>query len=318
MNNICTELSLEQVCSFLQNHDDYLILTHASPDGDTIGSGYALMHILKGITKNARVILSEPLPQKYSYLSTDMPEFEPKTVIAVDVADLKLLSGECAKPQKIDLCIDHHISNKRYADNLFLQDFGACCECIYLIAKKLDATVTKQIADALYTGITTDTGCFRYSNATAETHRAAAELMELGADAANINRLMFETNSKAKIELEKRALGTIEYHFGGKCAVMTIDNEMITETACEDSDLDGISALPRTIEGVLIGVTMREKEKGVFKISIRTFEPVSACEIAAELGGGGHVRAAGCRFTGTETDAKNAVLKAVEKVVGVQ
>ncbi len=317
MKNGCEIMTLDSVCKFLRENDNYLILTHASPDGDTIGSAVALSLLLKQLGKRSRTVFSEPVGKKYSYLADCTGgDFTPAAIIAVDVADIKLLDGDCKAAGVPDLCIDHHPTNTQFAGRLYLEsDAAACCECVYHIAEHLRADITADIANALYTGITTDTGCFKYSNVTANTHKIAAELIEKGAAAAEINRLMFETNSRAKIEMEKAALETIKYYFGGKCAVMTVTLDMINRTGCEKSELEGITPIPRTIEGVVVGVTLKETEKGVFKVSFRTHEPIDACKIAALLGGGGHMRAAGCRVKGTAEEAEKLCLQAVGKML---
>ena len=313
----CKELTVRETAEFLKNHDNFIILTHASPDGDTIGSGYALMQILEQSGKKAAVILSDYMPPKYDYIKKENTlDFEPQTVVAVDVADTVLLDGDCKKYEKIDLCIDHHPSNTHYAEYLYLEDkASACCEAIYHLAREMSAQITDDIANALYTGIATDSGCFKFSSVSAETHRIAAELIEKGANHAEINRRMFETNSKERLAIEQAALSTLSYHFGGRCAVMCITNDMIKASHCVNEDLDGIASIPRTVEGVLIGVTIIEKKKGIFKASFRTHRPANAGEMAALLGGGGHFCAASCKMRGDIEEIKMRVLQTVESAL---
>ena len=310
----CRELTAAKTAEFLEGRDNFVILTHASPDGDTIGSGYALMRMLHQKGKKAAVLLSDYMPKKYDYMNCDSTlDFEPQTVVAVDVADTVLLDGVCKKYEKIDLCIDHHPSNVRYAERLFLEaDASACCECIYHLAAEMSVDITKDIANDLYTGIVTDSGCFKFGSTSAETHRIAACLIEKGAEYAEINRRMFETNSKARLAIEQAALSTISYHFDGKCAVMCITNDMIKASGCVNEDLDGIASIPRTVEGVSVGVTVIEKKKGIFKASFRTHKPSNAARMAGALGGGGHFCAASCRMRGDIEDVKNRVLEVVK------
>ena len=184
-------------------------------------------------------------------------------------------------------------------------------------AKLLGVEVDANMALALYTGISTDTGCFRFSNTTAKTHRIGADLIELGIDSAEINRVMFETKSRIRVELERMALDAMQFHFDDRCAVIVITREMYEKTGCKDEDLEGITSIPRSIEGVIVGVTLREREQGGFKISVRTYPPVDAAEICKRVGGGGHIRAAGCQL-GAEfstEDAVNEMLKHVKAVM---
>lgn len=299
-------ISKLEAAAFLLENDKYTILTHAHPDGDTLGSAFALCSALRGMGKMANVLCPDPIPKKFNYLTAEgEQDFVPETVISVDVADDKLLGSLMDEyKDKIVLAIDHHSTNVGFAKNLYLEgDSAAAAECVYEVIKQLGAEVTPFIATCLYTGIATDTGCFKFSNTTPRTHIFAAVFMQLGADYDEINRVMFEVKSQSRLEMERRVLNGIEYICDGKCAIITITQAMIKETGCDSSDMDGIAAMSRQIEGVLIGITVREKADGKWKISIRTFEPYDAAAICQNFGGGGHKRAAGCEFD-TESEAK--------------
>lgn len=303
---------------FLKESDNILILSHHFPDGDTLGSAYALAMALLKLGKRTRVECSDPIPSKYRYFTSipDFPEFEPECVVAVDIADPQLFGFKLQHyAERIDLCIDHHASNSHYAKRLLLQETGATAEIIWRVIAAMGVEPDFDIAQAVYTGITTDTGCFRYSNTTAQTHRIAAELMELGVEAARINRIMFEVKTRARFEMERAALDSVEYYFGGRCAVMYITQQMIRDTGAKDSDLEGLPPLTRQIEGVKIGVTIREKADGSYKVSLRTGASYDASVICKALGGGGHARAAGCTLDGTREEARDTVLAAVAKVM---
>ncbi len=292
-------ISAQEAASFLLKNDKYAILTHAHPDGDTLGSAFALCSALRSLGKKANVLCSDPIPHKFGYLTVKgRQEFETETVISVDVADDKLLGSlRDEYKDKIELAIDHHSTNVGFAERLYLEgDSAAAAECVYLVIKEMSAEITPFIANCLYTGIATDTGCFKFSNTTPRTHVFAAELMQLGADYDEINRVMFEVKSQSRLEMERRVLNGIEYICDGKCAIVTVTQAMIKETSCDSSDMDGIAALSRQIEGVLIGITVREKADGKWKVSLRTFEPYDAAAICHQFGGGGHIRAAGCEF----------------------
>lgn len=309
----------KETADFLKAHDNYLILTHASPDGDTLGSGFGLLSALLKAGKKAKVICPDEIPQKFSFLlGKECADFEYETVIAVDVADQRLLGHlESTFDGKIDLCIDHHQSNTGFAKHLYLErDSAAACETVYNVITELGVEIDTHIAGCLYTGIATDTGCFKFSNTTPRTHRYAALLMELGADYSEINRVMFEVKSKEKVAIERLVLEGIEFYFDGKCAVIAITKDMLNKTGCPRSELDSITALSRQIEGVMIGVTLKEQPSGNFKVSLRTFEPYSASDICRNFGGGGHVRAAGCEFSCSLEEAKQQLLKAVGEVLG--
>ncbi|MBQ7107894.1 MAG: bifunctional oligoribonuclease/PAP phosphatase NrnA [Clostridia bacterium] len=315
-------ITLFETAEFLSGKDNFLILTHQNPDGDTLGSGFGLAMILDKLGKKSTVICSDEIPKKYEYFTSLAPQNadlqKALTVIAVDVADTKLLGDlEEKYADKVELCIDHHVSNVGYAKATYLDGSAAAnCECIYELAKLLGVEVDANMALALYTGISTDTGCFRFSNTTAKTHRIGADLIELGIDSAEINRVMFETKSRIRVELERMALDAMQFHFNNRCAVIVITREMYEKTGCKDEDLEGITAIPRSIEGVIVGVTLREREQGGFKISVRTYPPVDASAICKRVGGGGHIRAAGCQL-GAEYSTEDAVKEMLKHVKAV-
>lgn len=304
-----------RVIELIREKDNVLILTHKSPDGDTIGSGVALCRLLLSMGKNARVENSEEIPSRYSYLfeNLEMPEFEPEYVIAVDVADTTLLGDKLSVyADKVDLCIDHHGSNREYAKELHLcADDGAAALTVYRIFKEMGVQITPEIADALYTGISTDTGCFRYANASSECYTAAADLIAHGARSSFINVLMFETKPLSYFKLLNDTLSGMRIFCDGKCCVMKVTKEMLRQSGATMEHCDAISAMSRQIEGVKVGITMKERDDGKFKFSLRTYEPVDASKLCAVFGGGGHMRAAGCS---PDMDGEQALAKLIDMI----
>ena len=304
----------------LQSADDILILTHQSPDGDTLGSGFAICRALRRLGKRAQVVCSDQIPHKYAYLweGLDSQQFTPKFILAVDVADPKLLGNKLSVyADKVDLCIDHHGSNTQYAKHLLLEECAATCEMIYGVIGAMGVELDRAMAEDLYTGISTDTGCFRYSNTTVRTHLIAAKLLGLGIDAYAINRAMFEIKSPSFFALRKLALDSMETYFDGHCALIYITYQNMQSTSAQQEDLDGLTAIPRQMEGVDIGVILKEKEPGAWKISVRTGEPYNASALCSKLGGGGHARAAGCALTGTAQPVRDQMLPVLAEALGV-
>lgn len=318
-NTGCKLLSLRKTASYLKKHDNYIILTHASPDGDTLGSAYALYYALNEIGKTACVLCDDVIPQKYDYFArkTDHVSRENATVVAVDVADERLLGG--LKEEfggQIDLCIDHHISNTKFAKNLYLDDSAAAtAESMYELIMQMRVNINDITAKAIYTGIATDTGCFKYSNVTDKTHIIAAKLHEFNLDAAEINRLMFDTKSKKLLTLEKMVLESAEFHFDDKCVILPVTEKMQVETGCSGTELEGIAVISRSVEGVKAGVTIKQTADDEFKVSLRTYPPLDASAICKELGGGGHKAAAGASVKGSIDEVKQKVLSVVGKAL---
>lgn len=312
-------ITLKECAEIIGRYNSFLILTHASPDGDTLGSAFALKRALMKIGKQSQVVCNDEIPQKYSFLwdgiTNESIDFE--AVIAVDIADRKLLGSKYGDMygDKVVLAIDHHLSHRDYAENTYLCDKASNAENIYSLINEMEIPIDENIATCIYCGMATDTGCFLFTNTTAETHKTAAVLMDKGADFALVNRKMFETKTVSYLKLEQMALSTVELHFGGKCAIMQITQDMFRESNSNDGECDGIASLPRKIEGVLIGITVKEKENGHYKVSVRTVEPYDAAEICAHFGGGGHNRAAGCEFECSLEETKSALLKLIgEKI----
>lgn len=312
-------INLETAVEFLKSRDNFLILTHSHPDGDTLGSAFALKYALEALGKSATVRCNDTIAKKFDYLGKvceDECAFD--TLVAVDVADTKLLGKDFEKKfaDRIELCIDHHGSNRMFAERTLLEaNAAAACEIILEVIHALGVKPTKQIADCIYTGISTDTGCFRYSNVTPRTMRMAAEMIECGADNVTINTVMFETKTRTYVALEKLAVGGMKMFLDGKCALITVTQEMYRQSGSDESEVDAIASLPRQIEGVLVGVTMRERKDGSYKISMRSNRPINVSEICAAMGGGGHPQAAGCQVGGTLEEATETVIDNVKKYI---
>ncbi len=311
-------MNLFEVAEFLKSHDNFEILTHAYPDGDTLGSGFALCLALQQMGKNARVITTN-VPSKFLYLLNGVKHqsFEAETIVSTDVASDSLLGSNMGTyVGRVDLCIDHHGSNNFTAKNKYVDSHAAAnCEIIYKLLVELGVNFTEEMADCLYTGISTDTGCFRYTNTTSDTMRITASLMDLGCNSAYINKVMFETKSKEKIQLEHAVYDTIEYCADGKCAIIYTTLDMLKKLDVGDDEMEGLASIPRQIEGVLIGITMREKDGGFFKISVRTNDNINASDFCSIFGGGGHPAAGGCTIEGSLEEVKAKLKKAVVEFI---
>lgn len=313
-------IDLNEAGRFLRENDCFLILMHGSPDGDTLGCGYALCGALQQIGKKAKAVCPDPIPKKFDYVyrEVEQQEFEPQTIVTVDVADAKLLYGMKELGEKAALCIDHHVSNTEYAERLLLApEYAAACELMFeLLSSMPEVKITSCIADCLYTGIATDSGCFKYSNTSPQTHVYAAELMKLGADIVPINYAMFDMKSQGRLKLEQTVLSKIRYYDAGKIAVIDVTQELIDSIEGIDSeDVGALAAIPRQIEGVDIGICIKEKKPGLFKASLRSSENADVAAIAQQFGGGGHARAAGCAFECSLEEAERQLVWACAKAL---
>ncbi len=317
-------MDFSKIKSFLESCDNVTILTHKSPDGDTLGAGFALCRYLRLQGKKANVVNSDDFPERYSFLYEDYEpmKFVEKTVIAVDIADTKLLGHNLekyAEEGKIDLCIDHHVSNKYYAKYTYVNaSASAACQIIYELFRFMDAEIDRIIARCLYTGIATDTGCFKYENTTSAAHIAVSELMKYNIDYASINRRMFDVKSRARIKIEQAVTNDMEFLFDGKCAVMIITTQMMEESGIEPAEFEGLASIPLQVEGVEMGITVKQRHENVYKLSVRTTETIDASKFCQQFGGGGHIRAAGCELNGTLDEVKKIIKDNASKLFGVK
>lgn len=314
------KIDFEKAVLRLKEKDNITILTHASPDGDTVGGGFALLLALRKLGKNVNIVNNDEYPENLSYITSlfEKTDFQEEFVVSVDVADEKLLGERVLEKygKKVDLAIDHHATNTMFAKETYVEkDSASACEIIYAVVSKLGVEISKDIANCLYTGLSTDTGCFRYSNVTPRTHEIAARLIEKGADHSLINTKMFETKKLGFFKLQTKCLENMKILYDGKVCIFTVTQKMLSECDCEESQVNAIVALSRQIEGVKIGVTIKEKENGSFKISLRTDEDVDAAEICALFSGGGHKRAAGCSFNCSLEETQKQLEEATKKFI---
>lgn len=302
-------LSVSRAAELLMQRDNITLLCHRRPDGDTVGSAFALYYALKTLGKEVRVLCADPLPKLYDYL---YPGYKPgrilyepvEYVVAVDVATAGMLGGlEERYGTLVDLCIDHHPSNSDYAAQTCLwSEAGACAEPVAAIIKAIGLPVSGRIAECIYTGLATDTGGFRYSNTSAGSMRLAAEIMESGVDTALLNTRIFESESKAKVLAEAAMMSALQFYADDRIAVMPVTLAVRAATGVTGEELEDVAGIPRKIEGVLLGITIKEHEDECH-ISLRSKEPVNADEIAKVFGGGGHRFAAGCTIKASVEEA---------------
>ena len=313
-------LTVSETAELLRSFDRVLILTHIRPDGDTVGCAAGLCAALRALGKTAclrpppgRTATTAPYFAPYAAPA----EFTPAKAVSVDIAAVGLFPDN-AKPYigAVDLAIDHHPSFEGFGKaNIVRPEAAACGELILDIIREL-TPVTPEIALPLYVAISTDTGGFIYSNVTAATHRAAAELMDAGIDYRRVNKLFFQTKSRVRMQLEAAMLADAKFYDGSRVAVLAVPRALLEKFHATESDAEDLSALGPQIQGVDCAVTMRELGDGVWKFSLRTGERVNATEVCRLLGGGGHARAAGATVEHvTQAEAEEKMLSAIAQIV---
>lgn len=300
--------NIKETVEKLLSLDKITIITHIRPDGDTLGCAYALFHALESKGKTVQVVCESEISPRYRFLSDGKANINNEVfgnIVCVDIAVPSLAGKKYEKfVQNADIVIDHHPTNSYYGKhNLVRDDAAACGEIIYDIVTELGC-LNKTIANCIYTAISTDTGCFVYASTSAYTHTVASALADAGADIAKLNKLLFRTKTATAFEMEKRALDSLEYFYNNTIVCMLIKNEWIKELHATEDDMEGLSSIPTQIEGVSGSATFRQIGENEYKLSVRTDGTISASDVCALFGGGGHKMAAGCTMHGVYEDLK--------------
>ena len=307
------KLRIEETARFLLEHDNYAILTHRRPDGDTIGSSAALCHALRKLGKQAHVIENREVTARFAWLHQGLTKKEAEdtdTIVTVDVASPGMLPEQFGKYlDRIALRIDHHASGTSFTENeLVLPEWAACAEIIADLLAPMNYGVMEQpLADALYVGISTDTGCFRFANTTAHTFLVAAACASAGARVYQLNQELFETNTLGRLRIQAWIVENIRMLKDGKLAICAIPRAVEQQLGVTEDDMDNISSFPRTVAGVCLASTLRETKEGDVKLSVRAIPGYDATVLAGQFGGGGHKGAAGATLKMSLTEAAKAV-----------
>ena len=293
-------LTIEKTAAWLKERDNFLVLTHRRPDGDTLGSGGALAQCLRELGKTAYVLCNPEATPRYfhciePYIAPD--SFVPEYIISVDTATVDLFPPNAAEYlSRVSLSIDHHPSNTFYAEQTCLNaEHASCGEVVFDIITNMTDHISPETAERLYIALSTDTGCFSFNNTTANTLSVASRLIEAGAPNKELNKVLFRTKTQSRIKIESMMLSGLEFSFDDKVAIASITRDMLTTSGANEDDLDDIASIPCSIEGVSIGIIIRELSSADrCKLSVRTNVPYSARQICEHFGGGGHDAAAGC------------------------
>ncbi len=309
-------MKTSETAKLFLSKNDFLLLTHKNPDGDTLGSAAALCSALRRAGKTAYLFPNDEMTEKYREFAEPFhaPKgFVPSFTVAVDVAAEKLFPQGFSG--KADFCIDHHPSNTHYTSrSLIAPSKASCGEVVMQLIKAINGDISEEEANLLYVAVSTDCGCFVYANTRADTLRAAAELLDCGADNKTLNVKLFRKVSRARMMIEGMIYSGMEYYRDGKISLATVTQEMLREAGATEEDLDDISGLAGRAEGAVLSITLREQPDGESRISLRSSPEVNCSEICAVFGGGGHAMAAGCNIQSPPEKAKRMLLDVIDEV----
>ena len=327
-------LDLQTLCQRICENKRTLIIYHVRSDADAIGSAFALRELLRLMGIPAVCACSDEIPDRLRFLADgvqgsvvieDDMGLDHQRVISVDSASPQQLGAMFERlHRQVDLMIDHHGMGTVYADHYIDDEACATGEIVYEIAKellrmgKIDE-IPPRVIHSVYAAICSDTGCFRYSNATPRAFRTAAELIERGADQTEINRCLFESKSFKQIKAEGEAASRMQLHHGGRIASVTFPYSSKRNLDLQDAHLETIIDIPRSVAGVEVAFSVRQPEDtSFFRVSMRSTDAVDVAAICARFGGGGHKRAAGCSVEAASVrDAEEKILQAVCEAMGL-
>ena len=306
------KLTLNETAAFLRSHNNFAILSHRRPDGDTLGSTAALCLCLRRLGKTAHVLENPEITDRFAWLHAGLtkPEAEDSdTIVTVDVASPQMMPAVFEKYLgRIALRIDHHASSTSFTDcELVMPERAACAEIVADLLEELDyGTMEPELADAIYVGTSTDTGCFRFANTTAHTFAVAAACAAAGARVYALNQELFETNTLGRLKIQSWIVENMKLLPGGQ-AIVAIPKAVEETIGVTEDDMDNISSFPRTISGVKLAATLRETREGDAKLSVRAVPGWDCTVLAGVFGGGGHKGAAGATLKLPLPEAAKAV-----------
>ena len=316
MSKDCT---LKEVAELLTKAQRIVLCSHINPDGDTLGSNLTLGLALKNAGKQVIMTVDDDIPTTFKFMPgienfVRLPE---EGKVAADILVVVDASSDDRAGKVLNqvtapvlLNIDHHKTNTRFADYLYLDETAAAtCEIMYELLLVMKLPVTKEIATCNFTGLYTDTGSFKYSNTTCKTMRTAAELLNMGVDPSFISDNI-EIKSQATVAMLGKVLETLTFRHDGSIAYVEISRELYDKNV----DTDTFISYPRYIEGVEVALLFKEVEEGLTRVSMRS-RRVDVAKIALSFGGGGHAKAAGCSVHKPLAEAREEVLAVVEAVL---
>ncbi|WP_270171782.1 DHH family phosphoesterase [Paenibacillus sp. SYP-B4298] len=321
------EQQLAAALAFVSEGDDFLVVSHVQPDGDAISSTVVVGWLLRQLGKRFTLINESELPSRLGFLmmcgdvgryDEQLPPSGFTRVISVDCADYKRIGLVSSSfPEDVQLLnIDHHPTNDSFGSvNLIRSDAAATVEILYDLIRHAGLALDTEAATAIYTGLLTDTGGFRYANTSPHVMAIAAELLKLGVKGNELADHLLEKMTRPQLELLQRGLSRLSFTEDGRIGWLYIAPSDLEETGAASEDLEGLVNYARNVDGVEVGMLFKASQEGQTKVSLRSAGRVDVASIAQSFGGGGHVRAAGCRLDCGLQEAKKQVVEAVERVL---
>jgi len=309
----------EQIFEVLKNAKTIGIIAHINPDGDCLGSALGLGLSLKNMNKKVCFFVDDSIHFNYkffakNYFTREDISKDIDCLIAVDCSDLNRLGkySEAFTKHSNTIVFDHHITNTNFGKiNQVEIDVTSACEVVYKFLKQFDITINNEIAQSLYVGLCTDTGCFEHSNVSPFAHEMAGELLKYEFDFESAHYYLFRRKTYNQLKLLTTALNSIQSFYGGKLNIMTLTRSCFLKTNTDEKDVIGFVNYGLYIDGVEICAIISESDNNCYQISFRSKGKLPANEVALKFGGGGHIMASGCKIWGSHNTVKRKIIEAL-------
>lgn len=319
-----SKLIIQRINETIAASDTFLVTTHESPDGDAVGSSFALASYLKGLGKDVTVHFCDPVPDLYTFLPLSdqvvqkIPDKHYDICFVLDVGEFRRAGkavGDCRTIGAF-INVDHHLSCDEFGlHNLIDTKASATGALVYRIISSAGYPITFDIAQCIYTAVITDTGSFRYSNSNPEAFAIAGEMIAAGVNAWDIAENLYESQPRKRLELLAEVLPTLAFTPAGDVASVTVTLDMYDRTGTGPELTDGFINYPRSIRGVEVALLFREISPGSWKIGFRSKGKVDVAKLSAAFGGGGHHNAAGCNMEGSLQEVRKSLFSHLEQVL---
>ena len=333
--------TLKEIARAFIESENVLLYPHVHADGDALGSTAALCAALRTLGKNAYILIEDEIAEDLAFISGDYPVMIEEGEDAASISE-RLFGGspidmcacvDCGDTSrfekrkeiyvagKVTACIDHHGTSKPFADYNYIDPAAAAtAEIIYDLLREAEALtgkvlIDKKVGEAIYAGLSTDTGKFQYSNTTKKTHLIAADLLDMGIDFSTVAVNIYQNSSLSKIKLNSLAVDAMKIFADGKASITCVTRDMLEKAGADMNEAEGIVDTLRNIRGVEIAVFLKELDENVIKVSMRAKSYANVSEIAQRYGGGGHIKAAGCTLLMTPQEAEKIMMAEVSKAL---
>lgn len=311
---------LKKIAKKLKKCNHIAIFSHLNPDGDALGSAFAMKYVLESVGKKTTIYLEKPMSEKFSFLGSeyvvadDSAETTADCALVLDCGEYSRL-GECEHLcRKIPcvVCVDHHKTGSDFGDYYCNEpNAAATAQVVYKLAKLLTKKIPISACEAIYTGISTDTGHFKFSNVTAETLQVASELLKNGIDHRKITTIIYDTVKAEKMIFLGEATKRVKFYKGGRVALLECSGEFLAEFGLTYDDVEELPNIPLNLEGVEVSVLIKDKDDVSKRVSLRTKDVIDVSEVAQKFGGGGHKAAAACVISGDIAEKTGEIINTI-------